>query len=273
MTWLKVGDNDISDVTPLAGLTNLTWLGINNNKISDISPLDGLRENITLLWQGNPAFPKGGPKIEGPWLWVVLPGREVEELDSSTDVLAEVSGGKVTEVEVATHGATAGKSVGDSVWTSHKLPPTGNDNISDMLKRSIPYGLIYGTVSLYSPRKQDTTMYVGSEYRIKVWINGVLVYENFNQRSTSDYHDFFPVTLQQGRNVLLVTVRTRSNGFFGFEPGTEYTVSMGVGYTFSPTPIHTGDTFTLDIRAENVSTWQAGSLILPLILLPLKPLM
>ena len=259
LTWLKVSDNDISDVTPLARLTNLTWLSVAANQISDFSPLDGLGENITLLWQGNPAFPKGGPKIEGPWLWVVLPGREVEELDSSTDVLAEVSGDKVTEVEVATHGATAGKSVGDSVWTSHKLPPTGNDNISDMLKRSIPYGLIYGTVSLYSPRKQDTTMYVGSEYRIKVWINGVLVYKNFNQRFTSDYHDFFPVTLQQGRNVLLVTVRTRSNGFFGFEPGTEYTVSMGVGYTFSPTPIHTGDTFTLDIRAENVSDlagWQ-----------------
>ena len=33
----------------------------------------------------------------------------------------------------------------------------------------------------------------------------------------------------------------------------------GVGYTFSQTPIHTGDTFTLDIRAENVSDlagWQ-----------------
>ena len=34
---------------------------------------------------------------------------------------------------------------------------------------------------------------------------------------------------------------------------------MGVGYTFSKTPIHTGDTFTLNIRAENVfdfAGWQ-----------------
>ena len=34
---------------------------------------------------------------------------------------------------------------------------------------------------------------------------------------------------------------------------------MGVGYTFSQTPIHTGDTFTLDIRAENITDlagWQ-----------------
>ena len=36
-------------------------------------------------------------------------------------------------------------------------------------------------------------------------------------------------------------------------------MSTGVGYTFSQTPIHTGDTFTLDIRAENITDlagWQ-----------------
>ena len=50
------------------------------------------------------------------------------------------------------------------------------------------------------------------------------------------------------------------NGFFGFEPGTEYTVlNPGVGYTFSKSPIHTGDTFTLDISAKEVldlAGWQ-----------------
>ena len=58
---------------------------------------------------------------------------------------------------------------------------------------------------------------------------------------------------------MLVAVHTRGNGFFGFEPGTDYTVSIGVGYTFSQTPIHIGDTFTLDIRAENITDlagWQ-----------------
>ena len=51
--------------------------------------------------------------------------------------------------------------------------------------------------------------------------------------------------------MLLVAVHTKGNGFFGFEPGTEYTVANpGVGYTFSKTPIHIDDTFTLDISAE-----------------------
>ena len=257
LEWLNLSENEISDVLPLANLANLTWLAIYNNEITDISPLDGLRENIKLIWYSNPAFPKGGPKIEGPWLWVLLLNTE---LSSSVDLLSEASGGTVTEVEVATHGATEGKSVGDEVWTSHRLPPTGRANIEDMLQRSIRNGVIYGSVSLHSSRQQDTTMYVGGEDGVKVWLNGVVVYENFRRREADDYETFFPVTLKQGRNVLLVAVHTLGTGFFGFEPGTEYTVANpGVGYTFSKTPIHLGDTFTLDISAETVfdlAGWQ-----------------
>ncbi len=259
LTWLNLEHNDISGVSPLAGLTNLTWLSVADNDISDISPLARLRENITFLWHENPVFPKGGPKIEGPWLWVVLPDTVGERLND-TDLLSEASGGTVKETEIATHGATVGKSVGDSVWTSHRLPPAGGNNIEDMLKRTIPNGAIYGTVSLYSPQEQDTTMYVGGDRGVRAWLNGTLIYENLGGRGSSDYSDFFPVTLQQGSNVLLVAVHTLGNGFFGFEPGTEYTISNpSVGYAFSNSSIHTGDTFTLDIRAENIfdlAGWQ-----------------
>ena len=263
LKWLHVANNKISNVTPLAGLTNLKWLAVYKNEISDFLPLDGLRENLdTFIWSNNPGFQKGGSKIEGPWLWVVLPDAE---LDKNTDLLSKASGGTVTEIEVATHGATEGKSVGDEVWTSHRLPPTGKDNIADMLQRSIPHSVIYGSVSVYSPRKQETTMYIANDAGLKVWLNGTLVY--YEGRSDwgygHDYEDFFPVTLQEGRNILLVAVGTesRENGaFFGFEPGTEYTVlNPGVGYAFSKTPIHLGDTFTLDISAETVfdlAGWQ-----------------
>ena len=258
LTRLNLGENDISDISPLAGLTQLKWLRVTRNKISDFSPLDGFRENIKLEWYGNPGFPTEAPKIEGPWLWAVLPGT-VDETLNDTDLLSEVSGGTVTELEIATHGATEGGSVGDSVWTAHKLPPTGWDNIEDMLKRSIDGGVIYGTVSLYSPRQQETTMYVGGDRGVRVWLNGTLIYQRLKEQWHNNYSDFFPVTLRQGRNVLLVAVHTKGNGFFGFESGTDYTVPMGVGYTFSKTPIHRGDTFTLDIRAENITDlagWQ-----------------
>ena len=262
LTRLDLEDNNISDISPLAGLTNLKWLKVARNKISDFSPLDGLRaNNMKLVWHGNPGFPKGGPKIEGPWLWVVLPGTVGETL-KNTDFLSEASGGAVTEVEIATHGATAGQSVGNGVWTSHSLPLTGRDNILDMLEREIRDGTVYGSVTLHSPREQKTTMYVGGDRGARVWLNGALIYErlHWHHHNTGDYTDFFPVTLKQGRNVLLVAVHTRGNGFFGFESGAEYTVAnSGVSYTFSKTPIHLGDTFTLNIRAENVTDlagWQ-----------------
>ena len=252
---LNLGDNAISDISPLAGLTQLEWLRVDSNNISDFSPLDGLDENIPILWFDNPGFPKGGPKIEGPWLWALLPDTE---LDRDRDLLSEVSGGTVTEVEIATHGAVQGESIGKDVWTSLKLPPTGR--IEDMLKRSIPGGVIYGSLALYSPREQETTIYVGSIRVLKVYLNGVLIHYHARHGGTNDYSDFFPVTLNQGRNVLLVAVLTDSNAFVGFEPGTEYTVTNpGVGYTFSKRPIHLDDTFTLDIRAENITDlagWQ-----------------
>ena len=257
LTWLHVGNNEISNISPLVGLTNLTWLNVGNNEISNISPIDGLRENIKLIWYGNPVFPKGGPKIEGPWLWVVL--RDTR-LDSDTDLLSEATEGMVTETEIATHGAIEGKVVGHEVWTAHRLPPTGRKNVEQMLGGRIDDAIVYGTVSLYSPRQQETAIYVGSYKDFKVWFNGTLVYESLRDHRSEDYTDFLPVTLQEGRNVLLVAVRAQYNAFFGVEPGTEYTVlTPGVGYTFSKTPIHTGDTFTLDIRAENVfdmAGWQ-----------------
>ena len=258
---LNLHRNHISNISALAGLTNLKWLGVDNNNVSDFSPLGGLRANTKIDWHNNPGFPTGGPKIEGPWLWAFVPD---VRLDSGADLLAEASGGAVTEVEVSTRGATIGKPVGDNEWTSHKLPLTGWDNISDMLGSKVSTGVMYGTLTLYSSRRQNATLYVGAEHGLKVWLNGALIRQN-RGRHGNNYGDFFPVMLQQGRNVLLVAVATfldswpGSNAFFGFESGTEYTLGTGIGYAFSKKPIHLGDTFTFDVRGENVSDlagWQ-----------------
>ena len=257
---LSLPNNNISDISALARLTNLTWLNVSQNEISDLSPLDGLRPNLDFLSvSDNPYFPPGGPKILGPWLWLLLPGAK---LPSGKDLLSEASGGAVTELTVATHGATAGQSVGDSTWTLDTLPHQKIHNIAHMLKDSIRNGTIYGSLSLYSPREQQTMIYVGSQNSVKVWLNGVLVHQIIDWRDPDDYTDAVPVTLKPGRNVLLVAVAIIAqggSGFFGFSPGTEYTVGTGIGYALSETPIHIGDTFEFDVRAESVSDlagWQ-----------------
>ena len=86
---------------------------------------------------------------------------------------------------------------GMSVWTSHRLPSEPQNNIGEMLKRDPPDGTIYGTVSLYSPREQETTLHVGADDGLKVWLNGLVVYET-STLGSGDYTDFVPVTLRAG---------------------------------------------------------------------------
>ena len=269
---LKVLDlttNQISDLSPLAGLRNLEEVHLQRNNISDISPLDGLRGNTQLAWYSNPGFPKGGPKIKGPWLWMFVPGVGFHE---KMDYLSHASEGAVTESEVATYGATEGSRVGEHVWTSHKIAsvsadrPDINGTLSDIgiSKDHRRDDVVYGSLILNSPRQQKTTMFAGSNHNHKVWLNGEFVHENLIGWA-ADYQDYFPVTLKQGINVLLVAVEFSGSEWgahFGFAPDTKYTVvSPGTGFAFSAdtTRIRVGDTATFRIDAEKVSDlagWQ-----------------
>ena len=51
LTTLSLGDNAIVDLTPLAGLPKLTRLSLSDNSIADLTPLAGL-PNLTTLWLG-----------------------------------------------------------------------------------------------------------------------------------------------------------------------------------------------------------------------------
>ena len=85
--------------------------------------MEGLSEKAHVRSEGNAGiFLKGGAKITGPWLWILLPEAQFDSF-RSTDLLARASGGEVTELGIATNGAVEGTSVGDSVWTSHKIDP------------------------------------------------------------------------------------------------------------------------------------------------------
>ncbi|MYB96315.1 hypothetical protein F4Y43_20910, partial [Candidatus Poribacteria bacterium] len=285
LTRLSLGRNNISDVSPLAGLTHLKWLGLHRNSISDFSPLAELPETTTISRAFNPGVPTGGPKIEGPWSWVTVPG---ERLDSNTDLLAEASAGTITERQVATDGVIQGTSVGNNRWTQGKIALSRSDkNIADMLDEigskantDNTNRIIYGSVILDSPREQDTNLFFGCGGRIKIWHNGALIYQSLAWRSRGqvwDYLDFLPVTLTQGANVLLVAIDDGVgwwSAFFGFEEGTEYAVSTvstkaRAGYALSKSAIHVDDTFTLDLNAEEVTDlagWQFDIVFDPAVL-------
>ncbi len=227
LTRLYLSNNNISDVSPLAGLINLEYLKLESNLISDTSSLDGLVEHTIISWGGNPGFPRGGPKITGPWLWVIVPARSLHD---DIDHLAITSEGETTELKIATNGAKEGMAIGNSRWTSHKISDRSN-NINEM-RESFGWeqGIVYGSIVLETSEQQQTIMFVGSDDAVKVWLNRQLIHQALVTRSAYDYQSFFDVTLKKGENVLLVAVDNRLGGtftgFFGFAPDAEYTTAL-----------------------------------------------
>ena len=280
---LILDENQIVDVSPLASLHNLKTLYLHVNNIEDFSALDDIRKKIEVFtWHRNPGYPQGGPKIEGPWLWLMLQSHWTTGTEQ-IDHLSKASSGKVTEQQIATLGAAAGERIGDSVWLKGTLEPYHYDDLNrnynnlrrlllpeeEVVESKTPSVEVYSTITLYSPRTQQTRVFIGaSDAPRKVLLNGALVYhyEHYIDRDAwnTDYQDFFPITLRKGKNVFLVhhkyDTRRPMGFFFGFEPDTEYKIfNPSVGSTLSDSKIHVGDTFTLDFKAENVidlAGWQ-----------------
>ena len=275
---LNLSNNVISDVSSLAGLTRLEHLDLYNNAISDFSSLEKLSEKTSIFSADNPGFPIGGPKIIGPWLWVMVPGEGFYE---DRDLLARASGGKVTTLKVATDGVRAGAPVGSRVWTSHKIDPVHGNNINKMLDAvgaetdgERTDQVVYGSIVLDVNREQRTTMLAGGAAGYKVWLNGALVREN-DHSEYHDYMEFFPVTLEQGENVLLVAIRNANwawRGFFGFTADAEYTLlppNSGFSLSTDASRIEAGTTFTAHLKTANVTDlagWQTDITFDPTVL-------
>ena len=246
--WLD--GNQIHDVSSLVGLSKLERLTLRENPIQDRAPLRTLlKQNPDLdLDISITDLAVAGPKIEGPWLWIIVPALQRVGIDPEApgeDWLATASGGSVTEAQIAANGATAGERVRDRVWTLGKLAPAAADNVGKLVNTiglatgSVDYHVAYGSIVLESPRKQKTWMYAGSDDNHKVWLNGELVRERLDWHWNHDYQESFPVTLKEGKNVLLVAIQngeSRWSGYFGFESDAEYnTVPIIVG-AVSTTP-------------------------------------
>ena len=237
LTRLSLKHNQISDISPLASLKGLTFIELEDNEILDFSPLDVFSESVFITRHTNPGFTRDVPKkIEGPWLWTIVPTAGTsgsKAAASGQDFLRHISGGSVTELDIATQGAMEGDVVGNRVWTVGKISKRGGNNINELVNATglgagnIDHHVAYGSVNLDSPSEQNTRMFVGGGDAVKVWLNGKLVHSNTTDSDADDFQENFSVTLQEGTNVLLVAVYESEgwwSGFFGFDAGTEYAI-------------------------------------------------
>ena len=97
-----------------------------------------------------------GPKIEGPWAWMIASTDGeggTAAAASGKDFLERASNRAVTEQHIANNGVEVGDRVGNRVWASGELAPIGSNNISKMLN-TIGLGgnrdnyVVYGSIAL-----------------------------------------------------------------------------------------------------------------------------
>ncbi len=186
--------------------------------------------------------------IQGPWLWMIAEGSDID-----TDYLSTVSNAAVSEALVSTNGVKSGDTLGDLQWTPEVIPPSvhcatewvfivpvhrcKSNNVQHVVNatglsavQDLNYYTAYAFMNIISPQDQAVKMGVGSDDAIKVWLNGVVVHRNNADRKTSGIQDKFDVNLKAGNNPLLVKVNDNAENWGMFfkiylEP-TEYQTSI-----------------------------------------------
>ena len=220
--------------------------------------------------------------IEGPWLWMIAPGGNID-----IDNLSQASDGVITETQIAQNGVNEGDHFNDLQWTSGLLLPTtvcgiflcSSDNVINVVRNigltnsdQLSSYSAYALINISSPRDQNSVlMGVGSDDSIKVWLNGSVVYINDMTRRTTGIQNQFYVNLNAGNNLLLVKVCNHGTLIVNNDWGMflklyldtqDYTISLPMRNTAaqqSPTntaPVFTSGTSTTRSIAENTASGQ-----------------
>ena len=130
LTLLWLNDNSISDISPLTGLTNLIELDLWNNSVSDISPLAGLTQ-LTYLDIGDNSISDISPLVENTGL--------------GNEDFVDVTGNPLSALSINTH-IPALQSRGVEVWVDDIVarPADVNDdgvvNIFDLVSVASHFG-------------------------------------------------------------------------------------------------------------------------------------
>ena len=162
--------------------------------------------------------------VQGPWLWMIAEGSDID-----TDYLSTLSDGEISEALVSINGVRSGDTLGDLQWTPETITTSvhcttewwfiipvrrcKSNNVQHVVNatglsavQDLNYYTAYAFMNIISQQAQTVKMGVGSDDAIKVWLNGVEVHRNNADRKTSGIQDTFRVNLKAGNNPLLVKV-------------------------------------------------------------------
>lgn len=102
-----------------------------------------------------------------------------------------------------------------SVATWHRIESATNSvDLTDLVGNHED-SVVYAFTTVYSPRLQAATLFLGSDDGIKVWLNGKTVFNLSRLRGLTPDENRVRVTLRKGVNALLLKI-TQRNGGWGF---------------------------------------------------------
>ena len=118
------------------------------------------------------------------------------------------------ESEIAFAKTYPGKSGATASWKNVKGSPTGYVNLLDLVQPNEQV-IVYALGYVEAPKDMETTLLLGSDDGVRVWINDSLVHTNAAYRASAPDLDRLAVGLKKGMNKVLVKV-LQGAGAWGF---------------------------------------------------------
>jgi len=100
-------------------------------------------------------------------------------------------------------------------WRSYRTTDAGHIRLSEVLGEG-SNAVAYALTNVYAKKETQTTMRLGSDDAIRVYLNGRQVLENVIQRSGSPDQERVQITLRQGWNQLVVKIVNAAGPWEGY---------------------------------------------------------
>ena len=128
---------------------------------------------------------------------------------------ADVNGLKIAygpEKEIALAKTYLGKAGNEIGWRQHTTPESGYVHLNQLMKPS-EFGIAYALTYVFSPNERKSTILLGSDDGIRVWLNDELIHDKLIIRGAGPDQDRVLVTLKKGWNKILAKVEQATGGW------------------------------------------------------------
>ncbi|MBY0525423.1 MAG: protein kinase [Gemmataceae bacterium] len=216
LTWFSCARTNVTDLTPLSGMP-IEYLDIRDSRIPDLTPLKTMQlkhlhleapseRNQEVVRSLKTILTLNGVPVNYQWVrsWRLL-GPFAREAATPFSLAPD---GAIATADLERK--FAGKNEQPVTWQVQTASPLGFVGI-----KSVDNASAFGYAVIESASDRETTLLVGSDDGIVIWLNGSKVHEARLNRQWKADSDRVPVRLRKGSNPILIRC-DNTIGLWGF---------------------------------------------------------